>query len=113
MNLEPNQKRCGLSEKVFLPEIHERKSWPGALDLDFPLLLQAKLIPPDIHFRINKGEMLQLSAKTAREEYVVKSDLRLYPSGSHGKILLISGDIADKSIKERRGHRAMVMQNPE
>ena len=64
MNLEPYQEKVrDWFEKVSLPEIQgEEKPALEVLDLDFSYIT-GKPILSDIHFRINKGEMLAIVGK--------------------------------------------------
>ncbi len=81
------------------------------LDLDFSYIT-GKPILSDIHFRINKGEMLAIVGKNGAGKSTLSNLICGFIHPDHGKILLNGSDIADKSIKERGEAIGLVMQNP-
>ena len=113
MNLEPYQEKVrDWFEKVSLPEIQgEEKPALEVLDLDFSYIT-GKPILSDIHFRINKGEMLAIVGKNGAGKSTLSNLICGFIHPDHGKILLNGSDIADKSIKERGEAIGLVMQNP-
>ncbi len=113
MNLEPYQEKVrDWFEKVSLPEIQgEEKPALEVLDLDFSHIT-GKPILSDIHFRINKGEMLAIVGKNGAGKSTLSNLICGFIHPDHGKILLNGSDIADKSIKERGEAIGLVMQNP-
>ena len=113
MHLEPYQEKVRTwFEKVSLPETQaEEKPALEVLDLDFSYIT-GKPILSDIHFRINKGEMLAIVGKNGAGKSTLSNLICGFIHPDHGKILLNGSDIADKSIKERGEAIGLVMQNP-
>ena len=74
--------------------------------------ITGKPILSDIHFRINKGEMLAIVGKNGAGKSTLSNLICGFIHPDHGKILLNGSDIADKSIKERGEAIGLVMQNP-
>lgn len=98
--------------EVKLPEAKPAKE-PALeiLDLDFSYITGNPILT-DIHFRINKGEMISIVGKNGAGKSTLSNLICGFINPDRGKILLNNEDIADKSIKERGEVIGLVMQNP-
>lgn len=113
MNLDSykEQVQAWYSE-VKLPEaVSEKEPALEILDLDFSYI-SGNPILSNIHFRINKGEMISIVGKNGAGKSTLSNLICGFINPDRGKILLNSADIADKSIKERGEIIGLVMQNP-
>ncbi|MDO4294457.1 MAG: ABC transporter ATP-binding protein [Eubacteriales bacterium] len=113
MNLAPYERQLReWAEKVKLPEKRpEKRSALEVLDLNFSYMT-GKPVLSDIHFRIEKGEMLAVVGKNGAGKSTLSNLICGFLQPDRGKILLNGADIADKSIKERGEVIGLVMQNP-
>lgn len=113
MNLDSykSQVQAWYSE-VRLPEAKpEKEPALEILDLDFSYI-SGNPILSNIHFRINKGEMISIVGKNGAGKSTLSNLICGFINPDRGKILLNNADIADKSIKERGEIIGLVMQNP-
>lgn len=113
MNLDSykSQVQAWYSE-VRLPEAKpEKEPALEILDLDFSYI-SGNPILSNIHFRINKGEMISIVGKNGAGKSTLSNLICGFINPDRGKILLDNADIADKSIKERGEIIGLVMQNP-
>ena len=98
--------------KVTLPDPKgEKEPALEILDLDFSYI-SGNPILANIHFRINRGEMLSIVGKNGAGKSTLSNLICGFLNPDRGKILLNGADIADKSIKERGEVIGLVMQNP-
>lgn len=113
MNLEPYKEKVqAWYQQVTLPEPQpEKEAALEILDLDFSYI-SGNPILANIHFRINKGEMISIVGKNGAGKSTLSNLICGFINPDRGKILLNDADIADKSIKERGEVIGLVMQNP-
>lgn len=113
MRLEPyREKLQAWYEQVKLPKARpEREAALEVLDLDFSYI-SGNPILSDIHFRVNKGEMISIVGKNGAGKSTLSNLICGFIHPDRGKILLNNTDIAEKSIKERGEVIGLVMQNP-
>ena len=113
MNLERHrQKVQEWYSHVELPEPKgEKEPALEILDLDFSYI-SGNPILANIHFRINRGEMLSIVGKNGAGKSTLSNLICGFLNPDRGRILLNGADIADKSIKERGEVIGLVMQNP-
>lgn len=98
--------------QVTLPEPEpEKEPALEILDLDFSYITGNPILA-NIHFRINKGEMISIVGKNGAGKSTLSNLICGFISPDRGKILLNNADIAEKSIKERGEVIGLVMQNP-
>lgn len=99
-------------EKVKLPSAKtQEKAALEILDLDFSYVTGNPVLM-NIHFRVNKGEMLAIVGKNGAGKSTLSNLICGFINPDRGRILLNDADIADKSIKERGEVIGLVMQNP-
>lgn len=99
-------------EKVKLPSAKKQeKAALEILDLDFSYVTGNPILM-NIHFRVNKGEMLAIVGKNGAGKSTLSNLICGFINPDRGRILLNDADIADKSIKERGEVIGLVMQNP-
>lgn len=99
-------------EKVKLPSaMIQEKAALEILDLDFSYVTGNPILM-NIHFRVNKGEMLAIVGKNGAGKSTLSNLICGFINPDRGRILLNDADIADKSIKERGEVIGLVMQNP-
>lgn len=99
-------------EKVKLPSAKtQEKAALEILDLDFSYVTGNPILM-NIHFRVNKGEMLAIVGKNGAGKSTLSNLICGFINPDRGRILLNDADIADKSIKERGEVIGLVMQNP-
>lgn len=113
MNLAPYRDSVrAWFEKVKLPEAKPQKAAAlEVLDLDFSYITGNPILM-NIHFRIEKGEMLAIVGKNGAGKSTLSNLICGFLNPDRGKILLNDADIAEKSIKERGETIGLVMQNP-
>lgn len=113
MNLAPYRDSVrAWFEKVKLPEAKPQKTAAlEVLDLDFSYITGNPILM-NIHFRIEKGEMLAIVGKNGAGKSTLSNLICGFLNPDRGKILLNDADIAEKSIKERGETIGLVMQNP-
>lgn len=99
-------------QQVTLPEPRpEKEPALEILDLDFSYITGNPILA-NIHFRINKGEMISIVGKNGAGKSTLSNLICGFIDPDRGKILLNNADIAEKSIKERGEVIGLVMQNP-
>lgn len=81
------------------------------LDLNFAYV-EGKPVLQNIHFTVNKGEMLSIVGKNGAGKSTLSNLICGFMSPNKGAIRLNGEDMADKSIKERGERIGLVMQNP-
>lgn len=74
--------------------------------------LSGKPVLQNIHFRIEKGEMVSIVGKNGAGKSTLSSLICGFIKPDRGKILLNGSDISGLSIKERGEVIGLVMQNP-
>ena len=113
MDLAPYREKVqGWYQKAQLPP--ERKPTEPVLevkDLGFSYVPGKKVLQ-DIHFRIEKGEMLSIVGKNGAGKSTLSNLICGFINPDRGKILLEGSDISGLSIKERGEVIGLVMQNP-
>ncbi|HJD31666.1 MAG TPA: ABC transporter ATP-binding protein [Candidatus Eisenbergiella stercorigallinarum] len=113
MDLVPYREKVqGWYQKAQLPP--ERKPTEPVLevkDLSFSYVPGKKVLQ-DIHFRIEKGEMLSIVGKNGAGKSTLSNLICGFINPDQGEILLEGSDISGLSIKERGEVIGLVMQNP-
>ena len=113
MDLAPYREKVqGWYQKAQLPP--ERKPTEPVLevkDLSFSYVPGKKVLQ-DIHFRIEKGEMLSIVGKNGAGKSTLSNLICGFINPDQGEILLEGSDISGLSIKERGEVIGLVMQNP-
>ena len=113
MDLAPYREKVqGWYQKAQLPP--ERKPTEPVLevkDLGFSYVPGKKVLQ-DIHFRIEKGEMLSIVGKNGAGKSTLSNLICGFINPDQGEILLEGSDISGLSIKERGEVIGLVMQNP-
>ena len=113
MDLVPYREKVqGWYQKAQLPP--ERKPTEPVLevkDLGFSYVPGKKVLQ-DIHFRIEKGEMLSIVGKNGAGKSTLSNLICGFINPDQGEILLEGSDISGLSIKERGEVIGLVMQNP-
>ena len=113
MDLAPYREKVrGWYQKAQLPP--ERKQTEPVLevkDLSFSYVPGKKVLQ-DIHFRIEKGEMLSIVGKNGAGKSTLSNLICGFINPDQGEILLEGSDISGLSIKERGEVIGLVMQNP-
>ena len=113
MDLAPYREEVrGWYQKAQLPP--ERKQTEPVLevkDLSFSYVPGKKVLQ-DIHFRIEKGEMLSIVGKNGAGKSTLSNLICGFINPDQGEILLEGSDISGLSIKERGEVIGLVMQNP-
>ena len=113
MDLAPYREKVqGWYQKAQLPP--ERKPTEPVLevkDLGFAYVPGKKVLQ-DIHFRIEKGEMLSIVGKNGAGKSTLSNLICGFINPDQGEILLEGSDISGLSIKERGEVIGLVMQNP-
>ena len=113
MDLAPYREKVqGWYQKAQLPP--ERKPTEPVLevkDLGFSYVPGKKVLQ-DIHFRIEKGEMLSIVGKNGAGKSTLSNLICGFINPAQGEILLEGSDISGLSIKERGEVIGLVMQNP-
>ena len=113
MDLAPYREKVqGWYQKAQLPP--ERKPTEPVLevkDLGFSYVPGQKVLQ-DIHFRIEKGEMLSIVGKNGAGKSTLSNLICGFINPDQGEILLEGSDISGLSIKERGEVIGLVMQNP-
>lgn len=113
MDLAPYREKVqGWYQKAQLPP--ERKPTEPVLevkDLGFSYVPGKKVLQ-DIHFRIEKGEMLSIVGKNGAGKSTLSNLICGFINPDQGEILLEGSEISGLSIKERGEVIGLVMQNP-
>ncbi len=113
MDLVPYREKVqGWYQKAQLPP--ERKPTEPVLevkDLSFSYVPGKKVLQ-DIHFLIEKGEMLSIVGKNGAGKSTLSNLICGFINPDQGEILLEGSDISGLSIKERGEVIGLVMQNP-
>ncbi len=81
------------------------------MNLDFAYI-SGNPVLRDIHFQINKGEMISIVGKNGAGKSTLSNLICGFINPDKGDILLNGRNIAEKSIKERGEFIGLVMQNP-
>lgn len=113
MNLEPYKKAVQeWFETNPIPEKAKNKDVTlEILDLNFAYT-EGKPILQNIHFKVNRGEMLSIVGKNGAGKSTLSGLICGFIHPDRGTILLNGSDIEGKSVKERGEQIGLVMQNP-
>ena len=101
----------GLRKAQLPPERKQTEPVLEVKDLSFSYVPGKKVLQ-DIHFRIEKGEMLSIVGKNGAGKSTLSNLICGFINPDQGEILLEGSDISGLSIKERGEVIGLVMQNP-